>query len=1630
MSSSRARYRFAALAGAVPLVVGVLVAPAFAAGGITVVSVPVDGQTLGPHAGYLGAGIGQNGTTEIFRITVPSTGTTISSVHVTLVGTSTQIALGRDFDPGDGFALYKNVDNISGLSAVDKQQGLVSTGWSQESSEPDGDTPIRIELPGPVSGKTEYYVTAHPKAQDWTLRQFTLRMEPDGVTGSDSGPANAVSTPTTQRLRIDSQAPAAPAKRFFTPNSRIAGLEDSYSVQREAATEPDLLVAFYNSTSDTAETAVLVRPNSALAVDTVLPDSPTAQSHEILIGDGTGLTPTTLVARNNQKTNNVYARLIDSAGNFSTSATPLLVTYPSGDADPTARGNIVSGPAKPTSVTIASPNSTNVTAVPVNVKAAGNPAAPSDTVSLATTMTGRLVQLGSDGKPDLSTVWTATETMPFGSAASGVNINVNANPVTGPPAFPGIAEGAAAVGFAMDVDALGNQSDVVISPPKFRDTVVPVLSIVDSPHTGTAIPGDLVTLQFSEPMAPASIVASPVASGSGTSERCEPVAPSRVPPANSIQDRMPIQTTGGAKRVWGYNACFKWGAGNTSATVRVGDAYATGTVCDSNPMTPTPPDCDLLFSTGDRVLPATGMTDVAGNPVHGLNASPGAVGSTVIGSLTPQAVAAVTNDLNEDGVLESIDVTFTAPIDNSGFATYAPNLSVVGNAATVPVTAVTYPTGSHATVRFSFGGGFGTGEVPVVTLVRPSAGGSTGLYTQEGSPREVLPFSIQAVDHAAPRPMSVVYSDSNPRDGHIDSTVVTYSEPINHARDNNGTSPLAVGGYRVNGYEDVPASPQTPNHNSVKETGAVFGPVKTINLKTSASFDTGVPSLSMSFTPETAASPSCTTSPCTQIDAAGEEADHNGDSGPGTGYARTVLDGAAPFIRSRTTRDLDNDGKIDAVDVLFSEPLSSPSLGTAKFTVAGHVVSDQFGIGGGDTIRLVIDELGDPGTGDTDAKPAVSYSGGVADTQGNVTPADGATPPATVDGAGPAIVAACATSPAPDNGICPAGNDGTKLLVVFSEPLSAAAAKTKFVVEQPLGTVKDQNAEPTMSPAVPASGSTPAVAANKSATLSFAAGATAIDATQNAYVRFAADAAVTDVALNPSHQVSMVTAFPVPSVSLDLSCPTPASPGYCTSTTIGTGAAGTPGITRWRLMETARGTAPPASEFTTSPAATLTLPEGTHTLYLSGKDAYGRLSPEVSRSVTIYLPPTIVSSSVKFVDLASSAPGSWSKAGTSPVLVDGDNFRVEADGYGTDASSWKSSNGNCLAAYMSVDYRSTTHNATNGVVAPFSCDLFTNSAPPHRHMSFPIVKASGTTHYPVGTVLRTSSADPGSMIVDGPNGTQLRRQFISVNARRSWRITDASVITVPSAVISGVTRTTNLGYRDGALMHTSGSGAYYYALNGERHFVSQSTLGYWRMPLSSAYTVTSGELSLMPTKSGFGPGAHPAGTWIKFSSGSIQQIVRNGQGVLVRRELAASQALTTLVGGTQVYAANSKDAALPLDTFKRGYRDGTLLKFSDGTYGVVARGVLRRFANPATFNTLGFNASNAITPNGAAISHVTGQSYLTGAPIDRYKITSLVISVRNTAGGSASAIVLPALGGIYGAGTLDPVPADWDFTRS
>jgi hypothetical protein len=1570
---------------------GPAIAPAFGSGAYSVSVSAQPGQVFGPHAGFLGNGTGQNGTTEVFRISVPG-GASISTARVVLTSDNTDIALGRDFADGDGFALYANTDSGPSFSAQDKRQGLMSAGWQQERTDSDGNTPIRILLPQPATGHTDYFITVHPSSTVYPNRTFSLKVAAGGINGSDDGPSSDVQTPTAsgQRYVIDSVAPGAPLKTYFTANPRFPGTEDFYTVNKAVSSEPGIKVAFFNDGSDVSEANVLVHPNGSPAIDTVAPSDASA-SKNITIGDGTGITPKVTVALNHQKNNSVFARLVDTVGNYSDKA-DLIV------AD--GRGNIVTAPGQPTTAAFGSGvkgiNESNQAAVPVTITstATGN----DDTHSAQATTALRLVQLDGSNALDF------TKTGPPSSVTFAANLstNLDSRPVAGPNGYTGIAENASAEIEAVNVDAQGNRSEPVYSTSsKRKDTVFPVLSVVDAPRSGTGVPGDQVTVQFSEPM---DITTIP--NDSATSD-C----------SGAINAKLPVTTAGSAARTWGYNACWKWNADQSSGTIYVGDANDPGPPACGPPLGGT---CAVLFETTDVVKPdggvppaAASITDLAGNQVRGLGGTANSIGTTTVGNLTARPTSAITNDANADGVLDSVDVTFSAPVDTAGFATYSANLSAVGPVAT-PVTSVTYPTaGVFTTLRFAFGGGFGTGEQPTIRLVR-GAGNTTGLFTKEASPREVLPFAAFPADKAAPRPISVTYLDTDsPTDGHIDHVSVVYSEPIDHSLDanNDATVPTAGFGYRVPGYETTATPPSsTKDHNSVTPTSGSTT-TKMVNLTESASFDTGSLSVTLGYkkTSGGTALDDCSADTCVATDSSGNTGDD---------YTKPVADGAAPAIISRVTRDLDADGRIDAIDVKFSEFLSTPSLGQAQFTVAGHQILDQFGLAPGDAIRLVIDELPLRGQGDTDAKPVVTFAGGAADTAGNVTPKDNAGV-ASTDGAAPAIVAACPMTPTPGNGTCPPGTDGTKLRVYLSEPVASGVDQADFVVEQPAGTTKAQNAAPVVV----------ASTNNKQWDLSFAAGATALDRTKDAFVHLSGAGVLTD-GTNASTQTATVTAYAPPTVSLAITCPVVSNPGYCGATFVNTGAAGSGGVSLWRLAETARSATPPDSEFSpTQPSrypASGTLTEGTHTLYLSGKDDYGRLSPEVSATIKILKAPTISGVSYLNLNPVPSTSPAWQKTDT---VLDGDSFRVGADAYGTDAAQWASSNGGCLGQYMQVNYKPVTNVGSQTAVAPFSCDL-KSSVPPHRHLEFPFVKAAGTTKFPVGTVLvGSSSTEGGSMVVDGANGGLARRAFISAGARRSWMISDSQVIKTPSQVTAGLSRLGFIGYRDGAILRGP-NGAYYYAFQGGKRPVSTATLAYWNIPTSAAYNVTQAELNAMPTGVALGKGQHAAGTWIKFPNGVIQQITRNAAGQSVRRQVASLSALRTLVPSSQIYPVSTYDKYIPFDaTWYRGYRDGTIVKINSTTYGVVARTALRQFASSKTFFSLGFNTSNALPFVAAAMPHPGGQTYATGTPIDRYKITGMVITIKNNAGNTAQATVLPATGGIYGVGTIDPVPLGYDKTK-
>lgn len=1640
MSLSRVRSRAAAIAGALPVLLAASpVGVALAAGEYTVTNVVDAGQVIGPNVGYLGHGKGVSGTTAMFKVTVPSVNSTIESVTLTLTNDNAAFNLARDVTDGDGLALYADVDgDATTFGTRDKAEGIKSTNYSVDKPDASGNVPVRLSMGTGASGSQTYWITIRPNTSALTGQQVRFEVPAGGVSGSGGdGPSNTASTPSgADRMVMDSKRPTTAPSSAFIVDEEFAGTEDAYLVAPSAASsEPSLEVIFFNHPVDTAPTNILRRPDfeteaapesqpENLAIDTVINPSAPTQAHRIEIGDGTGIVPgVTTVAKNNQLGNNVYARLIDSAGNLSEPTklsdcgAATTGACPAATADFPHNANNVVAPAAPTAVTIANGRINIATQAAQSVTATSDATAggtrdatgakSSDLTTPATKSRVVIASVGADGQP--SNVRTPESNIGWvPSAAHTLN-------TTTPTVIP---EGGV-VAIAWNHDDLGNVSVAKVSSTVPKDITRPTLS-VEFPSSATqGEPGDIVTLQFSEPMATSGIVAtSPSVDG-----RCQPEAPNST---NTVSRVLRPEHLTSTDRTWGYNNCFAWSAGGRAATIELGDLSPICTI-DPTCTTVLPGVGNKVFILGTQAAPK--LTDANGNPAIGVSPAGDHSGYSLIVAPPTRpdpSVPAETRDLNTDGVLDGVVVTFTKGVNlPASFAAAQDNFSIVASGLTLPVTTAEWVNGDHKKVLLGFSSTFGTGVTPEVRLKAPAAGEPTGLVDDDSLP--IPEFAIATVDAADPQIKSAHTVDVD-KDGHLDQVIVTFTEPIDHALDHNNVAVNGTdvaqqpGGYRVVGYETLGGT----RNRVTPQTGETD--TKVIELAEKTAFDTGATPTVQWFGG----------APLTPLDEDRAWYDAAGNKGP-TGFStsttvpsvtKVAADQVAPRLVERRTGDLDADGRLDTIDLKWSETIPSRTTGSA-YTVSGHAITDQFGLGT-DGIRLVIDETAPRGRGDTGVKPTVQYLSGMDDGLGNVSPPDTAGV-ASIDKAPPAIVGACVSSPKGSNGLCPEddpANDGTgnpdkgdKLNVFFSETiLASTSAVADYKVEQPQGTDKMNPAPTAGAPVTSGTGET----AFSIVTLDWAAAST-LDHLADAVVRLTGAGVITDNASNVSVQLSDVTAFAFPTIDLVVTCPVTANAGFCSQLVVNVDTTSSSGVTLWRLAETARTATTADAEYTATMPTTYTFPaEGSYTLYLSGKDAYNRLTTEDSAPIRIIKSPTI--ENVQFVNSTPGVPGGWPKSST---VTDGDNLLIGADAYGSDAAEWASAptGGGCFAQHMSIDARSVTGRSNFGTVAPLKCDLnVTNAVKPYRQMQFPVLRTSNTTRYPVGTVLKTSDSDPGSMIVDGPGGTHRRRAFISVAARRSWMISDASVIKVPSTLVNGIPRLRpNIGYRDGALLRSSTG--YYLVYRSQKRPVSTAQLSAWRITTRMAYRPTAAELRAHSTGSRLTGSRHPAGVWIKYSNGTIYQVVRNKSGVNVRRKLASRAALQTLVPYGHVVPAVSADSQMPVDSWLRGYRDGTLLKRSGGTFAIVSRGSLRNFANAATFNSMGFNASNALPANGAAMPRVNGQGYRTGVAIDRYKITTVVIKVTNKAGAVVTATIVPSFGGLFALGTFDPAPSGWDFTR-
>lgn len=162
----------------------------------------------------------------------------------------------------------------------------------------------------------------------------------------------------------------------------------------------------------------------------------------------------------------------------------------------------------------------------------------------------------------------------------------------------------------------------------------------------------------------------------------------------------------------------------------------------------------------------------------------------------------------------------------------------------------------------------------------------------------------------------------------------------------------------------------------------------------------------------------------------------------------TVTVNEAPVITSAETQDLDKDGFLDAVKLVFSKNIKDSTVSAAAFEVAGYSAETFASATAGDTAdnNVIYITFTESGTADTGVKPAIAYTQGILeDLDGNKMNSTG--PVATADKAAPVVMNAL---PA---GVLTAGGPGAVL--VLSEDITAASRVTVSAAVQLKAAVHD-----------------------------------------------------------------------------------------------------------------------------------------------------------------------------------------------------------------------------------------------------------------------------------------------------------------------------------------------------------------------------------------------------------------------------------------------------------------------------------------------------------------------------------------------------------------------------------------------
>ena len=366
-----------------------------------------------------------------------------------------------------------------------------------------------------------------------------------------------------------------------------------------------------------------------------------------------------------------------------------------------------------------------------------------------------------------------------------------------------------------------------------------------------------------------------------------------------------------------------------------------------------------------------------------------------VDALDPRLISATTGDADADGELDSVAVRFSEAVVHAQEAT--PGSFTTG---AFTISSAEAATGDTVELQLLQSGTPDTGVRPAVNYtpdgledVRDATGNFAAAAT-----------IAQATDGARPVLLSAATDDVDDN-GRLDRLSTGWSEPLDHADDSAAPFPVSAGGF------------------SVARVHAATGQALDVDLTEPVAPDTGsAPDLTY-------------TSGADPIrDVAGLEPAQVGHPG-------LTRDALPPRRVSTMTADTDVDGKLDAIEIEWSEDVTG-ATGTAPYAVTGRTLGANATFDD-DVTRVPFAE--DPAQFDTHDTPQIAYDDvagdlhDVAEGTGDATedaPAIAAETP--LDKAPPVLVAAkTGDLLTPSVGNVPNGTIDA-VLTTFSEPISHA----------------------------------------------------------------------------------------------------------------------------------------------------------------------------------------------------------------------------------------------------------------------------------------------------------------------------------------------------------------------------------------------------------------------------------------------------------------------------------------------------------------------------------------------------------------------------------------------------------------